>query len=372
MPSSSSETRLDNASPLSEREILWRDRYNMLESHGYRLRQRYKPDWKPSWLTTKRSLVFHDDFKPHRSPVSIDAIRISDGRRVFLKQILKPSSELDIHSFLSDDNKLKDPRNHTVPLLDVFPDDSEPSYVYIVMPLLRPFDLPLFFSVDEVVEFVRQLLEGLVFMHKLDVAHRDCSDLNIMMDAEPMYPKGFHPKNTTTDTTGYRKAHPKRRRDVLSSVRYYFIDFGISTMFGPDETDKTVLGLEGQDNTVPELSERYPYDPFLVDIFIVGNLFDSALFKKYDNLAFLYPLIEEMTQPDPPHRCDAAGALNLFNEIISQESPRRLRWRLKAKSSGKLERFLIDVDSLSHEGVYLAKYAFTSTTKGILRLLRLR
>ena len=66
-----SESRGEDASPLSEREVLWRDRYNMLESHGYRLRQRYKPDWTPSWLTTKRHLVFHDDYKPHR--VGVDA-----------------------------------------------------------------------------------------------------------------------------------------------------------------------------------------------------------------------------------------------------------------------------------------------------------
>ena len=46
----------------------------MLESHGYRLRQRYKPDWKPSWLTTKRTLALHDDFMHHwvwtSSPIS--------------------------------------------------------------------------------------------------------------------------------------------------------------------------------------------------------------------------------------------------------------------------------------------------------------
>ena len=102
------------------------------------------------------------------------------------------------------------------------------------------------------------------------------------MDPGPMYPKGFHPKNVTTDITGYRKAHPKRRRDVLSSVRYYFIDFGISSMFGPDDTDKTVLGLEGQDNSVPELSERRPYDPFLVDIYIIGNLLRTAFLEVCD------------------------------------------------------------------------------------------
>ena len=62
---SSSTKPREQAAVLTEREIVWRDRYEMLESHGYRLRQRYKPDWKPSWLTTKRTLALHDDFMHH-------------------------------------------------------------------------------------------------------------------------------------------------------------------------------------------------------------------------------------------------------------------------------------------------------------------
>lgn len=109
---------------------------------------------------------------------------------MILKRVPDDSTELQIHRFLSDKEKLKESQNHTVPLLDEFPEDDDPTYIYVVMPLLRPFDLPEFFSVEEVVDFIRQVLEvrncitifhssdphplqqGIVFMHRNNVAHR--------------------------------------------------------------------------------------------------------------------------------------------------------------------------------------------------------
>lgn len=60
----------ENASPLLSNEITWRDRYTMLESHGYRLRPRYKPGWKPSWLSTNLPVELHEDFRPYNVSAS--------------------------------------------------------------------------------------------------------------------------------------------------------------------------------------------------------------------------------------------------------------------------------------------------------------
>ncbi|KAL5530888.1 hypothetical protein ACEPAG_3764 [Sanghuangporus baumii] len=125
----SSESRA-NASPLLSAEIAWRDRYEMLESHGYRLRPRYHPNWRPSWLDTRKPVSHHEDYNIHNNLSNMDATRVSDGRKVFLKRVR---------------------------------------------------------TVDEVVEFMRQLLQGLCYMHELNVAHRDCSELNLMVDAEAMH-----------------------------------------------------------------------------------------------------------------------------------------------------------------------------------------
>lgn len=43
---------LDGRAVLNKYEIGWRDLCNFLESRGYQLRSRYRPGWKPSWLTS--------------------------------------------------------------------------------------------------------------------------------------------------------------------------------------------------------------------------------------------------------------------------------------------------------------------------------
>ena len=92
-----------------------------------------------------------------------------------------------------------------------------------------------------------------------------------------MYPKGFHPVISTflPDMSGAAKKIP--RRDARPPVKYYFIDFGISSRI-PSDGPKLVLGRDGIDREVPELSSTVPYDPFKVDIFVLGNLFEALIY----------------------------------------------------------------------------------------------
>jgi len=62
------------------------------------------------------------------------------------------------------------PSNHAVPLLDLIVGNDE--YDFIVMPVLRFFNDPPFVFVEEVLDFIQQTLEGLVFLHQAGVAHR--------------------------------------------------------------------------------------------------------------------------------------------------------------------------------------------------------
>lgn len=90
----------------------------------------------------------------------IDATRMSDGRTVVLKRVnrIEFPHEIDITRYLSQEEFLKDKRNHCVPFLDVL-DPSEGDEIFLVMPLLRAFDSPEFESMDDVVDFIRQMLE---------------------------------------------------------------------------------------------------------------------------------------------------------------------------------------------------------------------
>ncbi len=77
-----------------------------------------------------------------------------------IKRIPRPriSSELQIGKFFTTLDSPQDPRNHCIPILDSFEIDGDEG-LYIVMPLLRDFDDPPFYSVKEVIEFVHQTLE---------------------------------------------------------------------------------------------------------------------------------------------------------------------------------------------------------------------
>ena len=62
---------------LSEQEMWWRDRFNMLERRGYRLLPRYSPDWKPSWIKPYDSDPFHTAQKAKLKPYKYeDAIAV--------------------------------------------------------------------------------------------------------------------------------------------------------------------------------------------------------------------------------------------------------------------------------------------------------
>ncbi|OCB88212.1 hypothetical protein A7U60_g4617 [Sanghuangporus baumii] len=291
----------------------------------------------------------------------MDAVKISDGRRVVLKRVRSNSGELDIHRFLSEPQRLEHPRSHAAPLLDEFADTEDPNFTYIVLPLLLYYYRPDFYFVDEVVDFFRQLLEGVQYMHEVGVAHRDCSILNIMMDAGPLYPKGFHPVASILDASGTKRAHRKRRRDV-GGVRYYFIDFGISSKFEPGE-ERKVIGIYGQDDEVPELSISVPYDPFLTDVFIIGNLIRKEFLEKYSNLNFLAPLIERMTEPDPKDRCTSSEAQTIFNRLISEQQRLTLRWRLKEKDSGPVTQFFQDAGTICRESLNIAKGSLATASQ---------
>ena len=98
-----------------------------------------------------------------------------------------------------------------------------------------------------------------------------------MLDATALYPRGFHPTMFwfLPDLEGYAK--PLTRVTSQYLVKYYFIDFDLATCIPPGEP-KRALGTDGQDQDVPELSSSIAYDPFKVDIYILGNFLKQCIY----------------------------------------------------------------------------------------------
>lgn len=82
---------------------------------------------------------------------------MSDDRLACIKEV-KASDDLEtrIALILS---KIDSPANHSVPIFDTFVDLVDVSITYLVMPFLRPSNDPDFEVVEEVIDFVDQVLE---------------------------------------------------------------------------------------------------------------------------------------------------------------------------------------------------------------------
>ncbi|KAN0131631.1 Protein kinase-like domain containing protein [Lactarius tabidus] len=343
---------------LSELEITWRDRQQFLQSKGYMLRPRLRPGWTPSWLQTgtywRRA---EDSVELPGRQLLVDATRIADGKLVYIKQVVTGDEESRLMLVL---NSHEDPANHTVTILDTFVDTTDETISYLVMPFLRLFDEPPFESIGEILDFADQVLEGLAFMHSKGVAHRDCSPKNLMMDATSMYPLGFHPvlDNVLHDVSTLAPVIPRS----MVGVKYYFIDYGISSYFPPGSQERLVLGTEGRDQDVPELSDEVPYDPFKVDIFTIGNVFRQSFCDKYSNCLFFTPIVESMMRNNPADRPTATEALEQWQSIRSRVQPLHRHWRPREQDETLLSIVFFDV-------VYIFT-SFTHTIRSFGRRIR--
>ncbi|KIJ95230.1 hypothetical protein K443DRAFT_11526 [Laccaria amethystina LaAM-08-1] len=300
---------------------------------GLQLRPRYRPGWTPSRLNAKGEFVVHEDSLPQ----VMDAKRIRDGVVVCLKTVFRTPKGVEIARYLSSPELSQEPTNHSVPILDVFRDPTVPEFEYLVMPLLRPFDDPEFTVIGEIVDFVTQIVEGLTFMHSHNIAHGDCTGMNIMMDARPIHPQGWHfvVKEFGSDSDGVTYVTPLARID--HPVKYYFIDY---------------------DADVPELKELQPYDPFKVDVFTVGNVFFKDLYQKYLGLEFLADLIGFMMNHDPMKRPSSEMALEKWRKIKAGLSTSTARWRLRKPDESVGERVVLDTIAVAKQGLHSITHLF--------------
>ncbi|KAF9553944.1 hypothetical protein CPC08DRAFT_672704 [Agrocybe pediades] len=324
----------DAAYMLSPAEQEWVQLQPFFLKHGYRLPLRYRPKWKPSWKKrrlwgSKRPWNYSDSFSFYKAHL-IDAVRISDGKKVVLKRV-NPEQEVAVLQHLHSPELAKDPRNNTVPLLDVLYHPDKDDVAFIVMPMLYPFETPFvpFEYVSEVLEALDQFLKGLEFLHEQQIAHRDACLLNFMMDVSKVLPGGFHFAEPSRRPDGKRYVKPRSRRTV-GPIKYYFIDYELALYYPGNEHDS--YGRFGQDQTAPEFAdEQAVYDPFKLDVYQLGGVI-SFLVDRY-GLAFLSDLEAQMRCRDPSKRLTATEAYKTFSDIVKSlplaEMSRKITWRRK-------------------------------------------
>ncbi len=184
---------------------------------------------------------------------------------------------------------------------------------------------------------------------------------------------------------GMFEAKPVPRHKAWGPIRYYIIDFGISRLYEPDEE---VVGDDGAERDIPEMSDIRVYDPFPADVFILGNackkyfvqvyFFLSSSFEpptnfgrqEYGNFELLTLVLDAMTAAVDPHaRPSAAEALKQFKSAAYSQGYFTLRQHLvqQGESKSALARVFENIGILLDSALYPAKYiarlpssAFTS------------
>ncbi|VDB94268.1 unnamed protein product [Peniophora sp. CBMAI 1063] len=307
-----------NTNALNGTELRWRHYQPWLKHRaGYELRPRYRYDWQ---VPSQRAHAETEDCQENMTgKLVIDATRVSDGCRVFIKVIKDDGGSLaqqEILKYLSSD-ALMDPRNHTAPLVDVFalPNSGQKA---LVMPLLRPWHSPGFDTVGEAIEFVRQIFEGMQFMHEHNIAHGDCTYHNIMYDATPMYPDGFHPLDIDRTVAWDGKAKHFTRTE--RPVRYRFIDFALAI-----KCDDKAAALRPPELSKERVIANTLYNPFPTDVWYLGNLIQVEFIEGYTGFGFMKKLVADMTKDDPAERPTMDEVVARFENISSSLSSVTLR-----------------------------------------------
>ncbi|KAM5537833.1 hypothetical protein V8D89_008475 [Ganoderma adspersum] len=342
----------DGVYDLLPSELSWQQRQPFLKSKGYTLRRRYEPGWKPSWTDTDLDPTYCEDSIVLVTDNVIDATRdglYGKSDRVSIKLTESHAREINIARFLA---SIRDPHNHSIPILDVFQDPLNPQKSLFVMPYLLPFNEPEFEAVGEVVDFVFQSLEGLAFLHRQRIAHRDIAPPNVMMDGQPLFPHGHHPVRHNFSPDAVYQLSPLSRLE--HPVRYFYIDFGISIRF-TESAPPHALGIEGRYKEAPEMSFSIPYDAFKVDVFALGTLYFKEFLEMYYGLDFLQPLVNAMREPDSERRLDAKDAVTMLEIIRTKLTSTSLRWRLRPRTESTPERVVYDTVAVAREGLYHLK-----------------
>lgn len=194
---------------LAFHERWWVQRLPFLEQSGYAFRPRYQPGWAPSWVAKKGWYQDYEDGQvqpvrflfqscfvqlPHapKRGMLLDARRVSDGTYVYMKRISQTRGkgvldELDIMRYLTSEPLKSDPRNRSVPILDILRSPNEEGEMFVVTPMLRPFYNPRFQTFGEAVAFFTQVfkvnliatvskllfnhIQAVEFMHEHRVVH---------------------------------------------------------------------------------------------------------------------------------------------------------------------------------------------------------
>ncbi|KAF7313588.1 NADH-cytochrome B5 reductase [Mycena chlorophos] len=302
----------------------WKDGANwdeivmpLIESKGYKIADDLNPDRVDAFKERPKGPV-EEPLYPHL----LVGTRMWDKRPVMLKLSRTDLWEATIFEHLA---SIPDPDNHTIPFYDLITPPEEPTSEYqwciIITPRLTDCRDSHLRTVRDLVDFVTQVVEGVCFMHRYNVAHTDVARTNIVWDERPNVPDHVRVEPDSLLSRWFKKKPPVVRK-------YWFIDFGLACSFSSYESRGLVKGLCGQHRNIPELSEEVAYDPFPLDIRQIGEMLNRDYLALYKGAQFLVPWVAKLRHDDPTQRPTATQALAELQHLTSSLSEEKLSSRI--------------------------------------------
>ncbi|KAJ7636232.1 kinase-like domain-containing protein [Roridomyces roridus] len=325
----------------------WRHFAPLLAARGYTLCWRYYSRHRPETPARTRALpyaVAQDPLRPRNGEgfvhlydtqlcgihqttgwltqtASLKMAYDSQDRVCAIKALHNERSrdELDILAYLNTPKLRAAPGNHTIPVLDTIVTED---FTFVVMPYWpRSVQACIPWEVDDYFRRIEQALEGLAFLHRHGIIHRDISSGNLLLNMHSI------------DAGVYA---PLSRRGIALA----YIDFGCAVRFPVGERRKDPSAWMGtgqwgtMEHAAPEVPRAgdsgSPYHLPPVDVYALGSVLKRALSweqmycKTFGNpsslptaastvLTHYVPgytaLLERMTHPDPLERPSAEEAL---------------------------------------------------------------
>ena len=207
-----------------------------------------------------------------------------------IKRTSRESTELSIIFDLNSVDLRQDPWNPCPHVLQTVEHDPTSRDVYLFMERLNEFNAPPMETVAQYIDFFRQILEGLSFLHEHQFAGLSCSDPNSFMadlnsglgsndgSFASLLPYTMTSRGRERDK-GFRSRdhhHHHHRQSVsvalfdrsIHSVRYYFVNFMHTRRVQKGDSDRLTVPL-------PSYSERA--SPFKRDVKELGALIERML-----------------------------------------------------------------------------------------------
>ncbi|KAL1749244.1 kinase-like domain-containing protein [Schizophyllum fasciatum] len=232
-----------------------------------------KPAVDPFHPKDDEDFVHRIDWDTHRtffnlpSPqmrAKVNAALDPHYRMVIIKAVHAESSEWRIINFLSSGSRREDPRNHTIPLVEII---HAREYVFIVQACwdyswaFPPFD------------------SGLCFMHEQGISHGDIHSANVLWNHDGARPSSF-------------LQDPCPKLHSTFDARYAFIDFG-AAIHSLEDADRYAIPrtYPPEEYAAPEQILEIPIDRFAADVYNLGRVMEKELYNAFKQQ---HPIAHEM------------------------------------------------------------------------------